>query len=311
MHDTSLIFKAVKDSNSTVGTSGVTPSGLHYIYLLEAVASSDQSPYAGIFGISLPFVLDVHLVGIPKNKDGSVGVAGQIAGMSPVQLEGDYDSYFSLYVAGNEQLESRIVLDPAAMEYSIDFCSKYTWELVNNTLYFASEGILPDLSIADEFVRQITPAQPIKTGIQLRDMPQTIEKLSTYDSKYQCPICKTPLREGRRWLACVNGHGYMIKAADIVKTRQHMDDQQRIIKSTLGARPSVLTPITIVEHGDLHCPNDESILTESVYQLTIASLYTCSQCIFRWIDGQDLDTILGVYRNDGDDNEVDENGGDI
>jgi hypothetical protein len=305
MQDTSLIFKEVKDNDSTVGTSGVTPSGLRYIYLLEAVASRDQSQHAGIFGVSLPFVLDVHLVGIPKNKNGNIGIAGQVAGMQPVRLEGNYDSYFSLYATSNEQLESRIVLDPAAMEYSIDFCSTYTWELVNNTLYFASEGTLPDLTVADEFVRQITPAQPIKTGMQLRDMPQTIEKLSPNDSNYQCPVCNTPLREGRRWLACVNGHGYMIKAADIVKTRQHMDDQQRLIKSTLGAKPSVLTAITIVEHADLHCPNDDTILTKSVYQSTTASLYTCSQCIFRWIDGQDLDTILGIYRNDGDDNDGD------
>ena len=297
-------------NDSSVGTSGTTPNGLHFVYLVENLELGDAKKPVGVFAVALPFATNVHLLGIPKGKELLLDVSARLNIMQPVKLEGDYDDYFSLYTSMNQQIESRVLLNPAAMEYNVDFCAAYTWEIFNNTLYFANQGILPDLKIVDDFVKQLTPAVVTSTGPVLTERPQTIEVLSPVLSKFLCPVCQIALREGRRWLACPAGHGYLLTASEVNTTRQHMNDTGRLAKTTVGAKPAVITPLTIVEHGDLKCPNDAQILTKSIYQETTVYMYICHSCIYRWIDGQYLDTILGKYRNDGEDKDDDDISGD-
>jgi Zn-finger nucleic acid-binding protein len=298
MLNESVIFDQINSDDSAVGTSGITPSGLRYVYLLENLAANGET---GVYAVVLPFVTDIHLIGIPHGKQSSFGSSLRLSEMKPVQLEGDYGSFFSLYVADDEQVETRTLLDPEAMEYSIDFCSSYIWEIVNDTLYFASQGILPDMKVVDDFIQQLAPEGSKPSGLTLTPKPQVTEILSADSSTLLCPVCKVALHKGRRWLACPNGHGYLLTASELIHTRMHIDDFQRSVKSILGARPTVVTPVVVVEHGTLHCPNDDQELHKTPYQETPAFLYLCNACIYRWIDGKDLDTILGPYRNDGED----------
>lgn len=300
MHVDPLVFQLASSDGSSASANGLTPSGLNFVYFAENIAGSTQ-PAIGIYAVSLPFIADIHLLGITKQNNTAARLAPLISTMQPVKLEGDYDAYFSLFVAGDEQMESRVLLDPAAMEYNIDFCAAYTWEICNNTLYFVSQGELPDLSVVDAFVKQLTPAVGTQPTASLIPKLQHAESLSPIASKLLCPLCSSALRAGHRWLSCPNGHGYLIKAADIVATRRHMNDMARVVKASINTPPSVITPVTAVDHGDLHCPNDQSVMEKSAYQETSAFLYTCTQCVYRWIDGKDLDIILGKYRNDGDD----------
>jgi Zn-finger nucleic acid-binding protein len=301
MQTESILSNMTSGSDSILGATGMTVLGLHFIYSAGNLESHVLEKPMGTYAVALPFVMPVHLLAIPKGKDNLLNLSEKVLAMQRVQLEGDYNSYFSLYSAQDEQIESRVVLDPAAMEYSVDFCGTYIWEIVNNTLYFASEGPLPDLKVIDDFVKKITPAAATSSAPVLSEQPQTIERLSPVAANLLCPVCSVGLHSGKNWLACPSGHGYFLTASQLTTTRRHMNDTQRAVEAGIGANPKVITPISTDQHGDLHCPNDGQILVKTNYQESTAFIYTCSACIFRWIDSQDLDTILGKYRNDGED----------
>lgn len=301
MPNNAIIFDLIGSKDTSIGPTGMTPSGLHYAYLLSDLMSSNPNDQFGVFAVVLPFVTDVHMIGIPRKELGQFQSSPLLRKMEAVELEGDYDSFFSLYAAADEQIDVRTLLNPEAMEYTIDFCASFTWEIFRDTFYFVNQGPLPDMKIIDDFVKQLTPRDTIPTGIELAQKAQATEKLAALDSNLLCPVCKIALRRGRRWLACSSGHGYLLTAHELLQTRMHMDDYQRSVKQMLGARPAVITPVTVVEHGPLLCPNDNQELKKQPYQETQAFLYVCNTCIYRWIDGGDLDAILGPYRNDGDD----------
>jgi hypothetical protein len=308
MQNESILSTMISGSDSSLGATGTTPGGLHFVYSIDSLGSGGLEKLTGLYAIGLPFASTTHLLAIPKGKETLLNLSEMISSMQPVTLEGDYDSYFSLYANQGQQVESRVLLDPAAMEFSIDFCAAYTWEIIDNSLYFMSESILPDLKIIDDFVTQLTPAEVIKTTITLNQKPQSVERLMPTASTFQCPICHMKLLKGKRWLACTNGHGYLLTAEELILTRQHMNDTQRAVEASVGSAPNVITSVTTVDHGDIVCPNDTQTMIKAGYQETTAFLYSCPSCIYRWIDGQYLDIILGKYRNDGDDDKDD--GGD-
>lgn len=301
MDDTPVLFDGLLTTGSALGATGNTPTGLHFVYSVGEFTAGTAA--MGMYSISLPFITATHLLAIPKRAKDVFSFINRPASLEPVELEGDYDSYFSLYAGQHQQIGSRVLLDPATMEFSIEFCARYAWEIVNETLYFLSSESLPDLHIVDNFVAMLTPAvtRTINTNTPLANRPQTFEKLSPNATKLTCPVCATALHSGKHWLGCPEGHGYLITASDIAKTRQHMNDMGKAMEATLGAEPKVITKISITPHGDLKCPNDGGPLLKTTYQETSAYLYICHSCIYRWIDGQDLDAILGKYRNDSED----------
>jgi len=301
MHQNALIFSLAKGDESSIGASGKTPGGLRYSYIIENLSKAGNGPTTGIYAVKLPFKTDIHLFGLPKSAGVIKELVLPLETLDPVTLEGDYSSYFSLYAGRNQQAESRYVLDPEAMSYSIDFCAHYTWEIFNNTLYFGNQGELPDLHIIDAFVEQITPVNAVSAALRLNQKPQTKEKFGPKPSKFTCPICATALYRGTRWYGCPAGHGYCITSRDIILTRTHMNSYQRIIRNEVGARPDVLYDVVTVAHKALLCPNDKTEMVAMEYQTTGALTYDCPTCDYRWIDGKDLDTILGEYRNDGED----------
>lgn len=299
MGDT-ILNDLVTKNRDVIDTVGTTPAGLHFVFTVGMKDADDTALYAGLYSVGLPFTTNTHLLAIPKREGVTVPpIAGH--NLEPVELEGDYNTHFTLFAGQGEQLESRVILDPDTMQFSLDFCSRYAWEISGSTLYFESREQLPDLTVVDNFVRSITPAVSVDPSLHLHQRPQVNEELKPEASKFLCPICKTGLHTGRRWLACPNGHGYMISGSDIVFTRDHAEDTQRSVEEMLGAHPNVVYVPQIVEHGDLRCPNDDAPLEKTPYQATEAFLYVCHSCMYRWIDGQDLDTILGKFRNDGRD----------
>lgn len=306
MQNESILSTMISGSDSLLGATGTTPGGLHFVYSIDSLGSAGLEKPTGLYAIGLPFTSTTHLLAIPKGKETLLNLSEMISTMQPVMLEGDYDSYFSLYANQGQQVESRVLLDPSAMEFSIDFCAAYTWEIVDSSLFFISESILPDLTVIDDFVKQLTPAEVVSTTLPLTQKTQSIERLLPSASTLQCPICHTKLLKGKRWLACTNGHGYLLTAEELILTRQHMNDTQRSVETSVGSVPNVITTITIVDHGDIVCPNDAQTMIKAGYQETTAFLYSCPSCIYRWIDGQYLDPILGKYRNDGDD-DIDNN----
>lgn len=223
------ILVTLLDNLTSVGASDTTPAGLHYVYIFK-----DQDAM-GAVAVSLPFLTDSHLLGIPKGKEALLNISAHLSELEPVVLEGDYGDYFTLYTAPNQQVETRELLDPAAMEFSVDFCSAFIWEIVNDTLYFASKGLLPDFKVVDTFVQQITPAVAIDSRLHVTERPQTNEELEVEVSSLECPVCHIGLRAGRNWLSCSNGHGYLLTATELITTRRHMDDPLRIVSGGGGS----------------------------------------------------------------------------
>lgn len=281
----------------TLGSGGRTDEDNPYMYLVGDISGSNLRKVKGIYAFSLPFSTDLHLVGVPKQESGKSWIKD--ANMEPVVLEGDYQSYFSLYAEKGQQFLSRYHLDPQAMVFSIDFCTSFHWEIVNNTLYFLDENILPSLSIADEFIRLIKPAfsQVSQRDIKLF-VSQIGEDLKDSMLNLKCPICSLELMEGKQWLACPEGHGYLINGSHMLDVRKDSTHIIKELSEVLGRPPKVISKVTRVEHGELVCPHCAHMMQQTKYQFTDIVLDICFYCPYRWIDGIELDVVLGKYRHE-------------
>ena len=278
------------------GNGGRTADDHLYMYLVGDIAGTNLREVKGIYAFSLPFKTQLHLIGIPKGEEGTGW--GAESNMEPVVLEGNYQDYFSLYAEEGQQSLSRYHLDPQAMVFSIDFCKKFHWEIVNNTLYFLDEELLPSLDIADEFIRLIKPAfsQVTSTGDVKLFVTQVGEDLKDSYLNLPCPVCGTELMEGKQWLSCPQGHGYLIKGTDMLDVR---NDSTHIIKElseVFGRPPKVTSKIAESKHGELICPHCQHTMKPTRYQMTDIILDVCGYCPYRWIDGVELDVVLGKYR---------------
>lgn len=281
----------------TLGSGGRTRKDNQYMYLVGDITGSNQREVKGIYAFSLPFKTELHLVGIPNKESGDSWMKG--AKMERVILEGDYQSHFSLYAAEGQQALSRYHFDPQAMVFSIDFCANVHWEIVNNTLYFLDEDILPSLDIADEFIQLIKPAfhETIQISTKLF-ISQIGEDMKDSSLNLNCPVCKLELMQGKQWLVCPDGHGYLIKGIDMLNIRRDNTNLTKQLSEVLGRPPKVISKITNVEHDELICPHCDHPMQITNYQSTDIVLDVCSYCPYRWIDGSELDSVLGRYRHE-------------
>ena len=96
-----------------------------------------------IFLLDLPTPSLVHIAGIGiktmTNKERLLKSTVDNA-LERVNLEGDFPDYFWLFCSHGYDIELRQVLDPATMQFLVDFCQKLDWELVGSSLYFISNG---------------------------------------------------------------------------------------------------------------------------------------------------------------------------
>lgn len=293
-----LITK-VTNNNVIFGNGGQTPSGLPYLYMIGNLSGVTDMT-VGIYVVTLPFEIDLHLIGVPANKPTLVSTVQLDVTMDEVNLEGDYGSYFSLFADAKQQQEARYVLDPAAMAYSVDFCKEYHWEIVNNALYFLSEEHLPSLAIVDAFINELKPAkQYSKLAPQLKiDTIALSESLASTATQLNCPVCQTSLKRGKSWLACPNGHGYLITGTQMIEVRQDSATPEKQLAAIFGRTPKVYTPVTASDHGHLICPFCKNQMAAQPFQLTSIILDVCQHCPYRWIDGTELNSVLGAYRHE-------------
>lgn len=276
-HRSSALLSVIATGQLFNGASAQTPSGMPVLY----VVSSSPIPISNSYSLAmvdLPFSSAVHLVGIPKILSDDVSLLKHDS-MEPVVLEGDYPNYFTLYADLRQQSESRYVLDPAAMAFTVDFCQDFFWEIQDNTLYFTGPHTLPSYEIIDEFVRQIRPAiespNPNLTNAA---------KLSYTERSYRtltCPFCQEKLVEGEHLLECPGGHGCLLTGKQMMQLRNL---PVREIEAQLTYPPSA--PASRPEH--IACPYCTHSMKPTTYQTTSVVIDICDKCGYRWLDAGEL-----------------------
>jgi Zn-finger nucleic acid-binding protein len=259
------------------GHQGNTPAGLPYTYLLGSLNLFSNDSSIGVFAVYLPFQTKAHLVGLPRGGD-KIQLRSFNSAMEPVELEGDYPQYFQLFADRGQQADSRYILDPKAMVFTIDFCKDAYWEIANNTLYFFSDTQLPSFEILDQFVEEIRPAVEVST-------PKDHSRIAyghTQMTTLLCPICDTQLVDGDAWLECPQQHGLLITG------RQMRDYREKMIP--VDDRVAYRDGRT----EKLKCPYCAQSMIPSRFQNTDITIDRCSKCIYRWIDTPEVAGILGI-----------------
>jgi hypothetical protein len=259
------------------GHQGNTPAGLPYTYLLGSMNLFSNSHTVGVFAVYLPFQTKAHLIGLPRNS-GAIKLRSFNSTMEAVVLEGDYPNYFQLFTDRGQQADSRYVLDPKAMVFTIDFCKDAYWEIANNTLYFFSETNLPSFEVVDRFVEEIRPAVEDASPKDHSRIAYGNTKMTTF----LCPICDAQLVDGEAWMECPQRHGLLITG------RQMRDYREKLISVDNRA---------VFDDGrteKLKCPYCSHSMIPSKFQNTDITIDRCGRCVYRWIDTPEAAGILGI-----------------
>ncbi|MFZ1812127.1 MAG: hypothetical protein WAU02_01210 [Candidatus Saccharimonadales bacterium] len=182
----------------------VTPHGLS---MMVAIADNDNSLFsdlneAMIYAIHLPFTASAHIFAV--SPDSRVSLDPSYA--EPVVLEGDYQQFFQLYAERGQQVDTRYVLDPKAMETTMTYLHSYIWELWGNTLYLVcqKQAISPD--IVDHIVNEICPSIAKSTALDLAPSSDYQEG----NRLMRCPTCEDVLLMSTYAWACPAGHGFLM-----------------------------------------------------------------------------------------------------
>ncbi len=275
------ILLSALDGDIVNAASGMSPAELSYMYLIADANIFSKEDTLGVCAVELPFVAAAHLISRPKNQKEAGYLPINLSKLDTVLLEGDYAQYFDLYTRPDSQADARYVLDPSAMVFTIDFCSKFYWEIYEDTLYFMSAGTIPSLKIVDEFVRQIRPAieSPSKRSTNAARLPYTF----THGRKLVCPRCDKKLVIGREWMQCPDGHGFLITGAQMLSERESDADIEykpaRVAEAMLSAQ--------------IACPYCKNEMKHTFYQNSAIEIDVCSKCPHRWIDGHEILPVIG------------------
>ena len=155
-----LLGYLLRADTMTSLASGTTPGGLPYNFILGmgGIVGVDDTASIGLYTVELPFRAEAHIIGVARAISDPLHIAASRSSLAPLKLEGDYDQYFTLYVDESDQVDGRYVMDPGAMQFTIDFCRQYHWEIFESSLYFMSRTQVPSFDVLDEFVASIRPA---------------------------------------------------------------------------------------------------------------------------------------------------------
>lgn len=273
----SVLFAALK-GDIINAAAGLTPGELSYMYYIADNNMFSEVDTLSVCSVELPFRSGVHIVGQPL-----VGplVFIDVSQLDYVRLEGDYSEYFALYAEPTQGSGTHYVLDPAAMVFTIDFCSQYHWEIIDDMLYFITTGIAPSLELVDEFVRQIRPAVEIESdrGRNAAKLPH----VHTFGRVVKCPHCSERLAIGRSWMECPRGHGFLITGKQLKEERESSE--------VINYTPEVAAK-SIVGTG-IMCPYCNNPTNAIPYQNGNVVIDVCSKCPHRWIDGGEIESIIG------------------
>jgi Zn-finger nucleic acid-binding protein len=238
---------------------------------------------AVIYIVQLPFASKIHLLGIPKNTNAIMLNPAQKNGtMEKVSLEGNYDQVFQLYAGKGMQSESRYVLDPEAMEFTIDFCQSQNWEIVGNELYFVVTGAMKNapndetgiLEDAVLFIEEIRPKieRPLNS--------EELRKITPYGQNHrkdvQCPLCRAHMHDKKTYYECPEGHGVLVSGGMLGKL---VNGEERLN----------LTRSNYLKHdGELICPSCQNPMTRTQYAHKKMQIDSCTNCAYRWLDAGEL-----------------------
>jgi hypothetical protein len=90
-----------------------------------------------VANVTLPKVLPhIQLL----SKKAKADVKRDLANAQNLQLEGDFDKYFSLQIESGQQIDTLSVLTPEIMQTLISYNNTEDIEILNNQLYFISRG---------------------------------------------------------------------------------------------------------------------------------------------------------------------------
>lgn len=276
-NDTILLAYTFSDTPVIIpSNSATTPGGLYCQYLAGGILTGKMR---GVYCVELPFRSGVHLLGIPKER-GAIEIDFTGGVMEPVVLEGDYPNYFSLYADNNQQQVSRFVLDPKAMQFTVDFCRNFSWEIVEDSLYFSSIDQVASFALIDQFVTEIRPAIEVASA-RTKNPQMTMPYAHFEGRKLHCPICSKQLALAKEWLGCPDGHGVLITASQLSDLRDIDNDEQE--KDTIAAdiAQSGLSPVL---HENLQCPYCHSAMEPTNFAFTTVQIDVCTKCLFRWLD---------------------------
>lgn len=293
----SILLTATEHGSAEHGTAGKTPAGYPFFYIINSLKSGQAARAKGLYAVALPFTAAAHLLGIPKNSGDLISSDAVPSNMELVSLEGNYSEHFTLFVETGGQADARYILDPEAMAHSIDFINTFHWELEGSTLYFLDDSSLPPLAVVDAFIEQIVPANTAQQAPTIQQIHKK-EILSSVASKLLCPHCQTQLRKGKNWLACPEGHGYLLTGSQLLEIRLDSASFTKQLSQSLGRAPKIFTDIKIAAHKEIICPHCSTMMVSAPYQHSEIIMDRCPNCQYRWIDGVELNTILGAYRHE-------------
>lgn len=264
---------------------GYTPMENRYAYIMGLGIIYSHTPVYGLYSIELPFVAATHLLGMSKHDGLPVKVKTDKSALEPVALEGNYADYFSLYVDKNEQMEARYILDPKAMVFTMDFCSKYNWEIVGSTLFFLSDNEVPSYELVDQFIKEIRPA--IDTGAKPVRHSHDLPYVTIQPLHMDCPICSVRMQPAESWLACVKQHGILVTGRQLIRLRSAANP--KLLTTALKTKDQITGRV-------LTCPYCKSPMKETAYQNTNIGVDVCTSCRHRWLDYKELDEIVGIEK---------------
>lgn len=90
----------------------------------------------------------MHLIAIGDKSNVDAMIQAQIANhyLERTILEGDFPTYFRIYVSPGKQVEVRQVMEPRNMAQFVDFCRAYNVEIFKQSLYISVANDANDMS---------------------------------------------------------------------------------------------------------------------------------------------------------------------
>jgi hypothetical protein len=234
-----------------------------------------------IYVLQLPFNTQTHIIGVSKKYqlEGFFLESFLAANnMEEIFLEGDFIDKCNIYTSKGQGFLTQYILDPKAMEFIVDFCENYFWEIAGDELTLVKTkdqtGEADLIGLSARFVKEIKPAikqsgEPVK-----HDPPYGI-----YDGKpLPCPLCKSTMIVKNDWLECPSGHGILINARNIIK---FINENQPITEAQINE----------IKHNQVKCPNCGTLMDLVNYQNTGIIIDSCTKCPFRWLDASEATKI--------------------
>lgn len=234
---------------------------------------------SAIYRVDLPFITQSHMIGVPKQYGGALPFVSHR--IEQVVLEGDFPKYFSLYAEKGQQVQTRYLLDPAAMQYIIEFGEQYYWEIIGDQLVFLQPNIPTRetagdvLVIVKGFIEHIRPAAEISI-----DSKRHIQRAAYGEERRTllCPLCASVMSKHQRYLLCPLGHGMLAYGGVLSEIRS-------------GALTVDIPNANHLDHKQVRCPSCRHDMVSVQYDATGVMIDTCSNCPYRWLDAHEVSQI--------------------